>query len=121
MRAPDVLGVNKTSSVQVWLNTLAPAGGAEVALSSSDTAAIAVPASQSVTIPAGDFTATFPITNLYQGSPKRVTLSATYKEASTSRDIWVPLTAPVCLPRKCPAGSFWNPAPECACLPHRPE
>jgi hypothetical protein len=120
MIAPDELGVNKTTSVQVWLNIPAPAGGATVALSSSDTAKIAVPASLSFTIPAGDYTGTFPITNLYSGRPKRVTLSATYKGASASSDIWVPLTLPVCRPKQCPPGSFWNPD-ECACLRQRPE
>jgi hypothetical protein len=115
VRAPTHMGVNQAAAVEVVLNAPAPAGGANIALSSSDPAAIAVPASNSVTIPAGDYTAKFQITNLYGGARKWVKLSATYSGASASSSIWVPYTVPVCHVKKCPKGSYWIDE-KCACV-----
>jgi hypothetical protein len=116
--APAGLGANQADIVRVSINMPAPGGGAQVALSSSDPAAIAVPASNSVTILGGDFSATFPITNLYDGPRKSVTLSASYSGASASAFISVPFSEPVCRPRKCPKGSSWDDQ-ECACVSDR--
>jgi hypothetical protein len=112
---PMGLAFNQAGSVEVAINTPAPAEGAQVALSSSDPAAIAVPASNSVTIQPGDFSTTFPVINLYDGMRKSVTLTATHAGASATGFVTVPFSEPVCRPRKCPKGSSWDDQ-ECACV-----
>ncbi len=71
----SVLG-GSSSTGTVTLSGPAPAGGAVVTLSSSDTAAAQVPAS--VTVAANATTATFPVTSSPVASNTSLTISATY-------------------------------------------
>jgi hypothetical protein len=115
--AADFLDAGASSTASVSLNTVAPAGGAVVALVSSDPSAIPVPSS--VTVPAGQKTATFTVTNYYSGVPKRVTISAAYNGLAASSGLFVP-EEPTCRPRQCPKGFYWDPD-SCACLRGLPE
>ena len=105
-----VLYSGDTATAKVTLNKPAPAGGANVALSSSDPSAVTVPAS--VTVPAGSFTGSFPATNNYSGPNKNVTVTASYAGSSAADG----MTVATCAPRKCPTGSTWNPD-DCQCEP----
>lgn len=80
----------------VLLNGPAPSGGAVVALSSSDPATAAVPAS--VTIPAGATSASFTATTQPVSTAKNVTLTATWQGASVQAALnVVPNVAPTLL------------------------
>ena len=103
LTTPTALAAKASGSVEVSLNMRAPAGGAVVALTCSDPSAIAMPATNSVTIPAGSFGTSFPITNTYAGKPKSVAISGTYQGAWASDTVVVPLTP--CQEKKCPKGS----------------
>lgn len=81
-------GVSTTATVT--LNTPAPADGAVVTLSSTDSSAVTAPAS--VTLPAGALTGSFTATGNYAGSPKTVTITAKYNGASASGSVDVPTT-----------------------------
>jgi hypothetical protein len=74
------------STGTVTLNGPAPAGGAQVALSSSDAAA-SVPSS--VTVPAGATTATFNVTTGVVVTTTNATISASYKGSSRSANLEV--------------------------------
>jgi LmbE family N-acetylglucosaminyl deacetylase len=74
------------STGTVTLNGPAPAGGAQVALSSSDAAA-SVPSS--VTVPAGATTATFNVTTGVVVTTTNATISASYKGSSGSANLEV--------------------------------
>jgi hypothetical protein len=112
------LGRGESALVTVSLN--APAvGDAMVALSSSDSSAVAVP--MQVIIPAGSYQKTFTITNQYSGRPKSVTITATYNGASASDSLLVPTPPPRhCTPQRCAKGSFWN-QDDCRCEPGQPQ
>jgi len=80
----------------VLLNGPAPSGGAVVALSSSDPATAAVPAS--VTIPAGATSASFTATTQPVSTAKNVTLTATWQGTSVQATVnVVPNVAPTLL------------------------
>lgn len=109
------LGPGQTATGTVTLNTPAPSGGATVALASSDPSAVPVPSS--VVVPAGSFTTMFATTDNYAGTPKKVTVTASYNGATASAALTVPpIPEPPCKPRKCPKGSFWNDQ-DCQCEP----
>ena len=72
----SVLGGVQSSTGTVTLNGPAPAGGARVLLSSSNTAAAQVPAS--VTVPAGATRATFTVTTSAVAASTQSTISASY-------------------------------------------
>jgi hypothetical protein len=71
-----VVGGSQSSTGTVTLSAAAPSGGAQVALSSSDTAAAQVPSS--VTIPAGSTWATFTVTTSAVATSTWVTISASF-------------------------------------------
>ena len=81
---PNVSGVNGGQSLQVslTLSAAAPAGGAVVTLSSSNTAAAHVPAS--VTVPAGQGFATFNVTTSAVAADTPVTITGTYGVSQTA-------------------------------------
>jgi len=74
--APSSVVANSSSTGQVNLNGGAPAGGATVSISSANPAVLTVPAS--VTVPAGSFSSSFPITTLFVAAPTSVTITAAY-------------------------------------------
>ena len=80
-------------------------------MSSSDPSAIAVPAS--LVVPAGSHVATFTFTNSYGGTPKGVTLEASYIGAISEASIEVP-GPHACQPHHCPAGTWLDPD-TCVC------
>jgi len=85
-----VLGGNPSTGT-VTLNGPAPAGGAEVTLSSSNTALAQPPAT--VTVAAGATTATFTMTTVPTGSNSLVTITAAFE--GVSRTAALTVTAPV--------------------------
>jgi len=115
---PTNLAANQSGSVEVSLNTPAPAGGALVSLTCSDPSAIVLPTTNSVTVPAGSYSTSFSITNTYSGKPKSVKISGTYNGASASDAILVPSTP--CQEKKCPRGSWWDES-QCFCNHGPPE
>ena len=72
----QVIAGKVTTSNMVTLNGPAPSGDAQVTLTSSDPNSASVPVT--LTIPAGSYSASFPITGGYVSSPTQVTISATY-------------------------------------------
>jgi len=108
----DYLDAGASATASVSLHAAAPAGGAVVALVSSDASAIPVPAS--VTIAPGQKTATFAITNYYSGLAEHVTITAGYGSATASNGLWVP-EEPGCRPHKCPLGYYFDPD-SCSCM-----
>jgi len=81
-RSPTSVVGGNNSTGTLTLNGAAPAGGAVVTLSSSNTAAARVPAS--IRIPTGSTTATFTITTSGVASSTSVTLSGTYGATRTT-------------------------------------
>ena len=81
-RSPTSVIGGTSSTGTVTLNGQAPAGGAVVTLSSSNTAAAQVPAS--VTVPAGATTATFTVTTSPMASNTSVTISGIYGVTRTT-------------------------------------
>jgi hypothetical protein len=81
---PNVGGVNGGATLQVslTLSAAAPAGGAVVRLTSSNTAAARVPAS--VTVPAGQAFATFNVTTSPVAADTAVTITGTYGLSRTA-------------------------------------
>lgn len=77
----SVTGGQQTSTGTVTLSGAAPAGGAQVSLSSSNTAVAQVPSS--VTVPAGVTTATFTVSTSAVSTSTAITISAVY--AGTTR------------------------------------
>lgn len=71
---PDTVGGGGTSTGTVTLEVAAPAGGLEVALSSSDTAVATVP--DSVTVPAGQRSRGFAVTARAVGATANATIKA---------------------------------------------
>ncbi len=82
----SVTGGKQSSTGTVTLSGLAPAGGAQVTLSSSNAAA-SVPSS--VTVPAASTTATFTISTSAVAASTPVTISASYGGTSTSASLTV--------------------------------
>src|SRR5436190_1965522 len=82
----SVTGGRQSSTGTVTLSGLAPAGGAQVALSSSNAAA-SVPSS--VTVPAASTSATFTMSTTAVAASTPVTISASYGGASTSASLTV--------------------------------
>src|SRR6266513_1118036 len=82
----SVTGGTQSSTGTVTLSGLAPAGGAQVTLSSSNAAA-SVPSS--VTVPAASTTATFTISTSAVAASTPVTISASYGGTSTSASLTV--------------------------------
>lgn len=102
------------ANVTVSINSPAPApGGAVVSLSSSSPSAITVPTS--VTIPAGQYSTTFSITNQYSGGSGMVTISGTYNGASASDTIIVFTPPPACQVQQCAHLYYWDSA-QCKCV-----
>jgi hypothetical protein len=81
------------SAGTVTLNGPAPAGGAQVTLSSSNTAAATVPSS--VTIPAGATSATFTVNTSIVVFSTTVTISASYQASSRSANLTVNSAVPI--------------------------
>ena len=75
--SPSTVTGGNGSTGTVRLTSGAPAGGAIVSLSSSNTAAAQVPAS--VTVPQGSTSATFPVTTSPVGASTAVTITAVWK------------------------------------------
>lgn len=73
--SPTSVGSGSTSTGTVTLNCPSPYGGTVVSLSSSNTAAATVPSS--VTVPAGQTSATFPVMGQSVSSATSVTITAT--------------------------------------------
>ncbi len=88
----SVVGGNSSTGIAT-LTAAAPAGGAVVALSSSNTAVAAVPAS--LNVPAGSTSANFTVTTLAVGANTGATIAGTYN--GTSRTATLSVT-PVTLP-----------------------
>src|SRR5467141_1801689 len=82
----SVTGGNSSTGT-VTLSRAAPAGGATVALSSSNTAAATVP--PSVTVAAGATTATFTVSTSAVAASTTVTISGTYSGATRSASLTV--------------------------------
>ncbi|HWY08855.1 MAG TPA: hypothetical protein VNY24_18485, partial [Candidatus Acidoferrales bacterium] len=82
----SVVGGNSSTGT-VTLSGLAPAGGAQVALSSSNTTAARVPAS--VTVAAGASSATFTVSTSVVSASTAVTISATYGGVTRSASLAV--------------------------------
>src|SRR5437879_324403 len=82
----SVVGGLQSSTGTVTLSGLAPAGGAQVMLSSSNGAASV---SSSVTVPAGSSSANFTISTSAVAASTPVTISATYGGVSTSASLTV--------------------------------
>src|SRR5205823_2450959 len=76
-----------SSQGAVTLSAAAPAGGAVVSLSDSNSSVAAVPAS--VTIPAGSTSNTFAVTTSSVRAPTSVTLSASYSGSTASTTLTV--------------------------------
>jgi FG-GAP-like repeat len=83
----SVTGGLGSSTGTVTLNVPAPAGGAQVTLSSSNTSAATVPAS--VTVPGGSTSATFPVTTSPVGTVIPVTISGSYNGNTQSATLTV--------------------------------
>src|SRR4029450_11901508 len=95
-QAPSLAGIalnpasvvgGATSQGTASLTSAAPAGGAVVTLSSSNTSAATVPAS--VTVPAGVFSATFTVTTVSVTAPTSLTISGTFGGATRSETLTV--------------------------------
>jgi hypothetical protein len=82
----SVIGGAQSSTGAVTLSGPAPAGGAQVALSSNNGAA-SVPSS--VAVPAGATSATFPVNTSAVGAPTTVTISAAFGGATRSASLTV--------------------------------
>jgi len=87
----EALGVGKSSTGTITLGMPAPDDGAEVVLSSSD-GSLAMPLT--ITIPAGEYAATFTFTNSYGGKRKSVTIMANYQGAWATSALFVPSLPP---------------------------
>jgi hypothetical protein len=99
-----------TYAVTVFINGLAPAGGAVVSLQSSDPSILPVPAS--VTIPAGSYWTTLTVATSGSRTTESVTISGKYNGATASAS-----TLFVCTPppkRRCRKGYSWNDL-DCQC------
>jgi len=106
------LDAGQSTIVTLGINSPAPAGGAAVTMSSSNPAAIAVPAT--ATIPAGTYSTTFSVTNQYTSGSNLVTISAIYDGASASDSVDVFIPPPRCPTQQCPRLFYWN-SDHCRC------
>jgi hypothetical protein len=94
---PASVEAGNSSQGQLLLTASAPVGGAQVTLSSSNTAVATVPAS--VTIPAGSNVGNFTVTTRAVSAPTTVTISGTYRGGTKSATLTVtPATAPPAAP-----------------------
>ncbi|HKW88788.1 MAG TPA: S8 family serine peptidase [Candidatus Acidoferrales bacterium] len=93
----SVTGGSSSATGSVMLSGPAPSGGADVALTSSNTAAASVPAS--VKVAAGATSATFPIITSAVSSATNVTISASYAGATQTASFTV-------TPASTPAGTY---------------
>ena len=91
--SPSEVQGGTLSTGTVTLNAPAPAGGAEVSLTSSNTSIAQVPTS--VTVLAGDTTANFTATTSSVSSDTPVTITAVYNNTSRTADLTVSVAAPV--------------------------
>ncbi len=107
------LSVGEATNVHLSLNNPAPAGGAAIALSSSNPGAIAVPAA--ATIGAGAYSTAFPVTDNYASGPHVATISASYDGASASDSVTVYTAPPRCIPRSCTRFQHWD-STRCQCV-----
>jgi len=89
---PTSVAGGNSSTGTVTLSGPAPAGGAQVALSSSNTAAATVPSS--VTVPAGATSATFTVSTSVVTASAAVTISAAYGGATRTASLAVTPAAP---------------------------
>lgn len=85
--AGTTLIAGKAATGVVTLDVAAPAGGAAVAITSSNPGAVTAPAS--VTVPAGSVSANFPVTPAAVATQTPVTLTATYNGSSRTLDLTV--------------------------------
>src|SRR6266513_202730 len=89
---PTSVAGGNSSTGTVTLSGSAPAGGAQVTLSSSNTAAATVPSS--VTVPAGATNATFTVSTSVVTASTAVTISAAYGGATRTASLAVTPAAP---------------------------
>ena len=89
---PTSVAGGNSSTGTVTLSGPAPGGGAQVALSSSNTAAATVPSS--VTVPAGATSATFTVSTSVVTASTAVTISAAYGGATRTASLAVTPAAP---------------------------
>ena len=104
---PTSVSAGGSSVGTVTLNGPAPAGGAAIGLTSSNTQSATVPAS--VTVPAGSTSATFTVTTLATAPSSSVTISATYgtvTQTATLSFVPVALTSLVLNPTSVSAGGL---------------
>src|SRR5262249_18985044 len=78
----QVLDASSGIATAVFLNGNAPAGGAVIALTSSDPSVVSLP--PTMTIPAGSQSTSVPLTFLPTSRTETVTVSATYQGSSLS-------------------------------------
>jgi hypothetical protein len=98
----EVLGAGESSTGMISLSRPAPDDGVVVELWSSDLSALIMP--NTLAIAAGDDTATFAVTNSYDGEPKEVKIAATYEGARSDVSLFVPaqpVEPPVCRTHFC--------------------
>src|SRR5215475_2962584 len=88
----SVTGGTQNSTGTVTLSSAAPAGGAVVSLSSSNTAVARTPAS--VTVAAGSTSATFTVTTSAVGTSTAITISAVYSGTTKTTTLTVNPAAP---------------------------
>jgi hypothetical protein len=81
------IGAGVTTNATVTLNQPAPSGGVVVSLSSSDSKAAKV--SATVTVPAGQLSASFPVQGSGVSNPTVVTLTAQYNGGTSSTSLTV--------------------------------
>lgn len=121
IQGPSDLEFQQSGNVQVTLNTPAPNGGAMVTLTSSDPTGVAVPAS--VTIDAGNYSKSFPITDGHSGKAEVLTISGSYNGFLASDSALLDGTIPKCPVKSCAKGYYWDPI-KCTCvkgIPHVPQ
>ena len=99
--AVDELGVGKSTTGIVTLLQPAPEVGAEIALSSTEES-LALP--PTIVVVAGERSATFALTNHYDGRSKQVTVVARYLEDWAAARLYVPVLpadVPSCINHGC--------------------
>ena len=88
----DALAAGQSSTGTVTLGAPAPDDGVVVLLASSDDSSVAMPST--VTIAPGEGTATFVLTNGYDGQPKLVRITASSEDARAEGFLYVPRMPP---------------------------
>ena len=119
--APPQLAVDPHNQTSAQAIKDCAESGALIVVTSDDPAAITPPGAP-VKVAAGNYTAVFPIVDVYAGKPKWVKFVATYSGAVAAGQTWTPAAPDQTCPRRrvCPRGSWWDDQ-ECACLRGPPQ